>query len=370
MPKHARELPAGRPHRTARFPRRWLLLVAIPLAAFAFAACSSGNAGDAESPIEAAVDPDTGQAVEETPEADPAGQIGPPSEDATLAADPLIFISPHTIRQGEAFVVAVDAPGAGFASVAFNGQILSLLREGSRFFTILGVDALTPPGPLPLIVSVADSAGTPVVQRETLITVTDAQWLIEVVELDESNSDLLDPLILAEDAAIRLPIQQVETPERHWNDIFDSPSTGVITSSYGFLRSYNQREPEEYHTGLDFGAENGAPVTAPNAGVIAWVGQTRRRGNGVLIDHGGGVFSGYYHMSEVFVEVGLVVNIGDFLGRVGATGLATGPHLHWEIIVHGITVDPVQWIRLRNFPDPLGEFDVSEAIQGPNQLNR
>lgn len=298
-----------------------------------------------------------------------AGQIGP-AEDAnsTLEEEPLIFVVPRTVRQGESFVVAVDGPGAGFASVAFNGQFISLLREGSRFFSILGLDALTPPGPMPLTVAVADASGRPQVQRETLITVTDAQWLIEVVELEESNSDLLDPAILAEDAAARGPIFQVESPERHWDGIFDPPSTGVITSSYGVLRSYNSREPQEYHSGLDFGAENGSPVLAPNAGVVAWVGQTRRRGNGVLIDHGGGVFSGFYHLSEVFSTEGQVVNIGEFIGRVGATGLATGPHLHWEVVVHGVTVDPVQWIRLLDFPDPLAEFDPANAIQGPNQL--
>lgn len=307
---------------------------------------------------------------DEEDEASSSGQIGPAegAAETTIAIDPLIYIHPRVVRQGLSFVVAVDAPGAGFASVAFNGQVLSLLREGQRFFTILGLDALTPPGPMPLVVSVADARGTPVMRRETLIEVTDARWLIEVVELDASNADLLNPVILAEDQAVRGAIQTVETPERHWDGIFDLPSTGVITSSYGFLRSYNLREPEEYHSGLDFGADAGSPVLAPNAGVVAWVGQTRRRGNGVLIDHGGGLFSGYYHMSEIFSTPGQVVNTGDFLGRIGATGLATGPHLHWEVVVHGVTVDPVQWIRRLDFPDPLAEFDVAESIQGPNQV--
>lgn len=298
------------------------------------------------------------------------GQIGQPAEaeGTGIAIDPLSYISPRVVRQGASFVVAVDAPEAGFASVAFNDQFISLLREGSRFFTILGLDALTPPGPMPLVVAVADARGTPIMRRETLIEVTDANWLIEVVKLDESNSDLLNPIIIAEDNAVRGPVQTIETPERHWNGIFDLPSTGVITSSYGFLRSYNSREPEEYHSGIDFGADSGSPVLAPNAGVVAWVGQTRRRGNGVLIDHGGGIFSGYYHMSEVFSTPGQVVNTGEFLGRIGATGLATGPHLHWELVVHGVTVDPVQWIRLLDFPDPLATFDISESIQGPNQV--
>ncbi len=348
-----------------RLSRRRVLGNGLALAAWAaLTAC-----GDEERPIPIGFgnspEPESPQA--ERDDSTP-GQIGPPAEASGIAIEPLSYISPRVVRQGASFVVAIDAPEAGFASVAFNNQFISLLREGSRFFTILGLDALTPPGPMPLVVAVADAGGTPIMRRETLIDVTEANWPIEVVELDESNSDLLNPLVIAEDKAIRGPVQTIETPERHWDGIFDQPSTGVITSSYGFLRSYNSRKPEEYHTGLDFGADSGSPVLAPNAGVVAWVGQTRRRGNGVLIDHGGGIFSGYYHMSEVFSTPGQVVNTGEFLGRIGATGLATGPHLHWELVVHGVTVDPVQWIRLLDFPDPLATFDVSDSIQGPNQV--
>lgn len=67
------------------------------------------------------------------------------------------------------------------------------------------------------------------------------------------------------------------------------------------------------------------------------------RGNSVIIDHGLGVLSGYHHLSEIAVAVGQQVNAGDVIGRVGATGLATGPHLHWEVIVRGVTVDPLVW---------------------------
>ena len=351
-----------------RLTRRQVVAGGLALAAgAALVACGDGGSGI---PAGFASDPEPGPDEAED-NGGGSGQIGPAegAAEANVAIEPLSYISPRIVRQGESFVVAVDAPGAGFASVAFNGQFISLLREGERFFTILGLDALTPPGPMPVVVSVADAGGTPIMRRETLVEVTDANWLIEVVELDESNSDLLNPVIIAEDNAVRGPVQTVETPERHWDGIFDLPSTGVITSSYGFLRSYNSRAPEEYHSGLDFGADSGSPVLAPNAGVVAWVGQTRRRGNGVMIDHGGGLFSGYYHMSEVFSTPGQVVTTGEFLGRIGATGLATGPHLHWEVVVHGVTVDPVQWIRLLDFPDPLAEFDVSESIQGPNQIS-
>ena len=284
--------------------------------------------------------------------------------------DPLVWIDPQKVLQGNAFIIAIDAPNAGFASVAFEGKIITLLREKNRFFTIIGIDALKPIGPMPIVVSIADKDGTQVFQRETLIEILPAGWQIEIVELDETNQDLLDPEIIREDIKERALLQSKKTPERHWDGVFEPPAVGVLTSNYGLLRSYNYGPAEEYHSGLDFAGEIGDPVLAPNSGVVAWVGQTRRRGNGVLIDHGGGIFSGYYHLSETLVTESEIVRTGSLLGRIGATGLATGPHLHWEILAHGVTINPVQWIRLNEFPNPLRELDPANALSqsgfGPN----
>ena len=97
---------------------------------------------------------------------------------------------------------------------------------------------------------------------------------------------------------------------------------------------------------------------------MSWDGRTRRRGNGIIVDHGAGVFSGYYHLSEVLQTGGAVVEQGDLIGRMGATGLATGPHLHWEVVVRGVTVNPLPWLRLLEFPDPRQELNSSECAAG------
>ena len=353
-----------------RISRRKFLGDALSLTASGLlVACGGGENLELFEPLPAGDSNDGEPSSTPPPVVSSKTQVGPAANaPATLDVDPLIWVVPKRMRQGSAFVVAVDAPGAGFASVAFNGQVFTLLREGSRFFTILGLDALLPIGPMPVVLRVSDASGRPVVQRETLITVEDGLWRTEVVELDESNQELLDPNVIEEDFNVRNRIYVHETPERHWDGGFDPPSNGVITSNYGLLRSYNFQPVTEYHSGLDFAGENGDPVLAPNAGVVAWTGQTRRRGNGLLIDHGGGIFSGYYHLSEVLVATGAVVTTGDFVGRIGATGLATGPHLHWEIVTHGVTVDPVQWIRDLEYPNPLAKFDPSTAVQSPNQI--
>ena len=354
-----------------QFPRRRFLSGALALGAGAFlVAC--GNGEEREAALAPAPAASTAAAAEPPPGAAPTDpgrvSVGPAADaPATLQAEPRLYLRPTAVRQGSAFVVAADAPGAGFASVAFDGQVFTLLRENSRFFTILGVSALTPPGPLPLVISVADAGGTVAVARETILKVTDANWATEVVQLDADNRGLLDPAIIAEDVAVRGPVLRRVTPERHWDGLFEPPAIGVITSGFGVLRSYNSLPPTEFHSGLDFAGDNGDPVLAPNAGVIAWVGQTQRRGNGIIIDHGDGIYSGYYHLSEVFVAPATVVQTGDFIGRIGATGLATGPHLHWEIVVHSVPVDPVQWIRELDFPNPTGEFDPADAIATAGQ---
>ncbi len=359
--------PRGRRESHRRLSRRALLHTGLLGAAGAAGLVLVGCGGDdAAAPVPAGLPPDP--AAEAASRAAPASaatppiQVGPADDSRGLETDPLIYVRPRRVMQGDAFLVAVDAPGAGFASAAFGGQVFTLLREGSRFFAVLPVEARTAPGPLPVVISVADGQGQVADSRETLIDVTAASFPIDNVQLDAANAALLDPAVLQEDHAIRQAVQRRVTPERHWDGLFDPPTVGVITSAFGELRSYNYQEPTEYHTGVDFAGEDGDPVLAPNAGVVAYVGQTQRRGNLLMVDHGSGLFSGYYHLSEVLVQEGQVVNRGDAIARIGATGLATGPHLHWEIVVHNVPVNPLQWIRELEVPDPTATFDPAEAL--------
>ena len=353
--------------------RRFLGAVGGAGAGIVLAACGDdGSAGPAITvdPGDDAAAQAAAAASAQSADAAASGQAGSTVPETSLEPDvePLLWVQPREVLQGSSFIVAADAPGAGFASVAFGGEILTMQREGSRFFAILGLDALTPIGPIPIIISVADGAGNPVLRRETIIDVQDAQWQTEVVQLDDENRALLDPAVLREDNETRAPFLRGHTSDRFWDDIFDPPAAGVITSGYGLLRSYNFRPPSEYHGGLDFAGDNGDTVIAPSGGIVLWGGQTQRRGNGLIIDHGAGVTSGFYHLSDFVVTPGQVVRAGDFIARMGATGLATGPHLHWEVAVQGVTVNPVQWIRALGFPSPSQEFDPLDALPAPVQF--
>jgi murein DD-endopeptidase MepM/ murein hydrolase activator NlpD len=121
-------------------------------------------------------------------------------------------------------------------------------------------------------------------------------------------------------------------------------SQADITSYFGEQRSYNGGPPAGHHGGTDIGVPAGTPVHATNDGTVVLAQLTYVRGNFVIIDHGGGVFTGYGHMQSLAVTAGQTVKQGDILGYVGQTGLATGPHLHWEMSVGGQLVDALRWL--------------------------
>ena len=133
------------------------------------------------------------------------------------------------------------------------------------------------------------------------------------------------------------------TPERLWRGAFDAPVPGAPNSAFGRLTITNGK-PAGRHQGADFRAAAGTPVHAPNAGRVVLARNLYFAGNTVIIDHGLGVFSLLAHLSRIDVQPGTVVARGEVVGRSGATGRVTGPHLHWAVRFGEMTVDPVSLI--------------------------
>jgi len=98
------------------------------------------------------------------------------------------------------------------------------------------------------------------------------------------------------------------------------------------------------HTGVDIGGPSGAPIRAADSGVVVMAGWNGGYGNWTLIDHGGGLATGYAHQSSIGVSRGQRVGRGDVIGRVGSTGASTGPHLHFEVRVGGSPVNPLNYL--------------------------
>lgn len=164
-----------------------------------------------------------------------------------------------------------------------------------------------------------------------------------------ANPRMVDPL--PEDLA-RIDREQLEidaardrfTPIGPATLSLAAPVRGPLSSPFGTRRVFNG-QPRNPHNGLDFAAPTGAPVTAPLAGEVAGVGNYFFTGHTVFVDHGQGFVTMYCHLSRVDVQPGAVLREGDAIGRVGATGRATGPHLHWAVYLGNVAVDPKLLLR-------------------------
>lgn len=135
--------------------------------------------------------------------------------------------------------------------------------------------------------------------------------------------------------------------ENPFQQSFTAPITGPVSSLFGLNRFYN-KQPRDPHSGLDIAAQEGQPVYAVNNGTVVETGDYFFTGNTVILDHGMGVFSLYAHLSKIDVKIGDKVTQGQLIGLIGMTGRATGPHLHWTMIVNQTLVEPLLFVQYRN----------------------
>jgi murein DD-endopeptidase MepM/ murein hydrolase activator NlpD len=215
-----------------------------------------------------------------------------------------------------------------------------MLPEGDRWFAVIGLPTWVPVGGYPL--EIAGPSGT---LASESVTISEGGFQFESIDLPpEAGNLLLDSARIEEE---RIRVEQIVsafTPERYWSGAWLVPAQGVVSNPFGLQRSINGG-PYFPHSGTDIAADLGTPVFAAASGVVALAEQLFLYGNSVIIDHGAGVFSGYGHLDRLAVAVGQWVNQGDLIGYMGTTGLSSGPHVHWEAIVHGVRVDPMLWTQ-------------------------
>jgi len=280
-----------------------------------------------------------------------AAAIQPPLPTATSvpspAATPIdtspLKVVPPEIGQGQTTTVEVAGQGAASA-VAFADNVrYPLLAHGGDFWGVIAAAGDAAVGVHGITVQLLDGNGNVMSELATQMTVDDMGYPVENIDLPPAVNDSLDPALIQQEADARAATFAQFTTQKLWSGPFIWPVPEVIVSPFGIRRSYNGGPVSSFHQGIDLAADEGVPVVAGNSGRVAYVGSGPTHGNSVLIDHGDGVFSGYNHLSAFNVQVGQMVNRGDVVGRVGSTGMATGPHVHWEIIVRGVPVDPAPW---------------------------
>jgi murein DD-endopeptidase MepM/ murein hydrolase activator NlpD len=247
----------------------------------------------------------------------------------------------RALKPGEILDISVRTPVPLTAIAAtLGGRAIPVWRlTPTAWRAIVGLDVEQPVGPIDLVVGGTPASGPPLSHTLTLT--------IEPAGFAERHLSV--PPRYVEPPASALP--RIERAAKQLHAIYDTtsddrtPGAFVVpvphrrSSPFG-SRSIFNGEPRERHGGLDFASPAGAIIRAPAAGRVVLVGPLYFTGNTVVIDHGQGLYSILAHMQRTLVREDQIVEQGATLGRVGATGRATGPHLHWSIRLGGARIDP------------------------------
>ena len=267
---------------------------------------------------------------------------------------------PSAVGQGEAGWLQVEASRPLALKAEWNGVPLGIWPLALRVdggagaaaggeITIWGaylpVPATMEPRDHQLRLSYEARSGV-TVTRSFAVEVRERHFPSQQITLPAEQSDLLEQAILQAELDYLAPIwSQTATPVQ-WKQTFRLPLSSPFptTSPYGIERSYNGGALQSFHTGHDFVAPGGSPVVAAGDGIVVVAEQLRVRGVSVVLDHGAGLFTGYWHLREAVVEPGAKVQAGEAIGFVGTTGRSTGEHLHWELRIYGAAVDPMPFL--------------------------
>ncbi len=263
-----------------------------------------------------------------------------------------IEISPLPLVQGKTVQIAVNTGMAVDISASFDGQSIPVngMNKDNTYLSMFGIHAMQSPGAYPINFRISLPTGS-VFVMDQLVLVTGGGYLSDPeIIVDEIY---VDPATILEEDVVVSQIVSVITPTMYWDGRFQSPiaDPSCIVGYFGNRRSYNNGALLYYHTGMDFGvcvAEN-LYAYAPANGRVVFAQSTVIRGNAVIIDHGQGIYTGYWHLSEINVSPGDMLTTGDLIGTIGNTGRSAGPHLHFELIVNSIPVDPMDWLS-RTYP--------------------
>ncbi|MCD0165698.1 M23 family metallopeptidase, partial [Deinococcus sp. 12RED42] len=256
---------------------------------------------------------------------------------------------PASLRMGEAFTVQLSGARAAQATVRFPSEIGEDVRKPAEILNPVGAAGeYVVPGRVvlgkttPVVFEV--SVGGELVRGR--IPVVGLDQPIQHLNLSPQISGVLqDPARKAEDALVEKAYAR-RTPQA-WSRPFAPALKGAAptSSSFGQPRTYTAGGPVAYHFGTDYPARTGTPVLAVNDGTVVIAGRYPVRGGLVVIDHGAGVTSLYFHQSRVTAKVGQKVTRGQKIGEVGNTGLSAGAHLHLEIRVRGEGTNPASWMN-------------------------
>ena len=274
----------------------------------------------------------------------------------TAAAQPLdVTVSHHArgLYPGEAVLLRVEASGPVkvVRATAFDETVRFYRVADGVWHGLVGIDLLVELGDHDVALRIVPATGTAIARVYTL-SVEHQEY--QTRQLTVAPRYVEPPPEVGEriarEARQQAAIFATVTEERLWRGSWGRPVPGRATSAFG-SRSVFNGQPRNPHSGADFRAAEGTPVTAPNVGKVVLTGDTYFSGGSLILDHGWGLYSYFAHLSNILVEEGDLVELGQAVGHAGATGRVTGPHLHWTLRVNGARVDPLSLIEILE-PEP------------------
>lgn len=264
-------------------------------------------------------------------------------------ADIVVTHRARSIQPGEVVVLIIDsARPLKEARVSAFGRSFPCFEGAAptKWLAIVGIDLDTKSGRQVVRITGVEAGGMAVTVQHPLIVVPKSFPTRSLTVDPRFVSPPPEALPRIEKEAERVrAILAAVSPERHWSGPFIFPVPGRPISEFGKRSVYNgqARSP---HSGTDFAGAAGTPVKAPNAGRVVLAADLYYSGNTIILDHGQGLYSYFGHLSAFSASEGDMVAAGDVVGKVGATGLVTGPHLHWAVRLAGTRVDPLSLVAV------------------------
>ncbi len=270
----------------------------------------------------------------------PAEEIGTAQLPPSIAS---VEVTPLTWTEASTGRIRVTTTNAAQVTMDFLSRALNVVALPENVHTAyVAIPFDTPAGIYPLTMVVVDAAG--VTSFSVNIQVEAGAYGSQRITLPADRANLAAKAVDDNEYSILARVAQPVNPERYIQGPMSLPAAAPMNGAFGAWRSYNGGPFDRRHLGSDFAGAPGTPVYAAAAGRVVLADTLNVRGITVMIDHGWGIYTAYAHMAQRTVNLGDYVSAGQNIGTVGTTGRSTGAHLHWEVWLNGLPVDPMQWV--------------------------